>query len=109
MKRTVRVPAPLESGEVTQGRHAKDQTAHNEQGPTKLKGKDSDNMKRRALIIVILLAVSGCSILLPVVKFLAIPVAKHLLGGSDDSQDDTEDTDTDTDTDTEDEDEEDQG
>ena len=59
-------------------------------------------MKRLALIAGILLAVPGCSILLPVVKFLAIPVAKHLLGGSDDSQDDTgtEDTDTDTDTDT---------
>ena len=48
-------------------------------------------MKRRALLAVLLLALGGCSILLPVAKFLAIPIAKHLLNGADDSHDDTED------------------
>ncbi len=49
-------------------------------------------MKRLALLAVLMLALSGCSILLPIAKFLAIPVAKHLFGGSDDSQDNTEGT-----------------
>ena len=51
-------------------------------------------MKRLTLIVIILLAVSGCSILLPVAKFLAIPLAKYVIGDSDDSHEDTEDEET---------------
>lgn len=51
-------------------------------------------MKRLTLLAVLLLALAGCSILLPVAKFLAIPIAKHLLDKPDDSHEDAEDEET---------------
>ncbi len=51
-------------------------------------------MKPKTLIIALaLLALPGCTILLPVAKFLAIPIAKRLLaGGEDDCEKKDEDS-----------------
>ncbi len=43
----------------------------------------------RLLIILLVLAVVGCAVLIPVAKFLAIPVAQHLL--ADDDKDESKD------------------
>lgn len=43
----------------------------------------------KLLIVVVLLATLGCAVLLPVAKFLAIPVAQALL--EDDDKDETKD------------------
>lgn len=48
-------------------------------------------MKRTLLLAVLLFPLAGCSILLPIAKFLAIPVAKHLLDKPDDSHEGSED------------------
>ena len=48
-------------------------------------------MKRTLVLAVSLLALAGCSIFLPVARFLAIPLAKYVLSDSDDSHEDAED------------------